>query len=124
SVPRPTLEEVLNGALGITNRAFGYNPSFLYPRQGGIRQLPESFVPHLHNLHLNRKAVEVCLRERTVRFNDDRIYAYDALVSTIPLPHLLHIIRDLPDEVRKAGESLRYISVYDANLGVMRPGIS
>jgi protoporphyrinogen oxidase len=124
SVPRPTLEEVLNGALGITNRAFGYNPCFLYPKRGGIRQLPESLARHVSDLHLNKKAVEISLRERTVRFDDGAAYSYDALVSTIPLPILLRTVRDLPGEIRKAGESLRYISVYDVNLGVRRPNIS
>lgn len=124
SVPRPTLDEILNGALGINNRAFGYNPSFLYPKRGGIRQLADSLAAHVKNLHLNRSAVEVSLREKTVRFDDGEVYSYDSLVSTIPLPQLLRIIGDLPDEVRRAGQSLRYISVYDVNLGVGRAGIS
>ena len=31
SIPKPNLEEVINGALGIKNRQFGYNPVFYYP---------------------------------------------------------------------------------------------
>jgi protoporphyrinogen oxidase len=124
SVPRPTLEEILNGALGITNRAFGYNPSFLYPKRGGIRQLPESFVRHVTNLHLNKSVVEISPSEQTVRFDGGETHRFDSLVSTIPLPTLLRSLRGLPDEVRKAGESLRYISVYDVNLGINRPNIS
>jgi len=124
SVPRPTLDEILNGALGIKNRAFGYNPSFLYPKQGGIRQLPESFVRHIRDLHLKRKVVEISLQARTVRFEDNALYSYEALVSTMPLPCLLKSIQDLPEEIRKAGESLRYLSIYDVNLGVKRPHIS
>ncbi|MCI0527833.1 MAG: FAD-dependent oxidoreductase, partial [Nitrospira sp.] len=111
-------------ALGIKNRAFGYNPSFLYPKRGGICQLPESFVKYIQNLHLKKKAVEVSLQQRSIRFDDNTIYSYDALVSTMPLPRLLQIIRDLPKEIQKAGEKLRYLSVYDINLGVKRAGIS
>ncbi|HWP49436.1 MAG TPA: FAD-dependent oxidoreductase [Candidatus Limnocylindrales bacterium] len=124
SVPRPTLDEILNGALGIKNRAFGYNPSFLYPKQGGICQLPQSFTKYIQNLHLKKKVVEISLQQRTICLDDNTVYSYDALVSTMPLPSLLRIIRDLPEEIRKAGKTLRYLSVYDVNLGVKRPGIS
>ena len=124
SVPRPTLEEILNGALGIGNRAFGYNPSFLYPKLGGIRQLPESFVPHVKNLQLNKSVSEINPQTQTVTFEDGDARHFDSIVSTIPLPSLLRAIRNLPEEVRKAGESLKYISVYDVNLGINRPAIS
>src|SRR5207249_3901933 len=43
-VPKPELKDVVNGALGIKDKAFGYNPSFLYPTQGGIGVLPGSLL--------------------------------------------------------------------------------
>ena len=36
SIPKPTLDEVVNGALGLTNQGMGYNPRFIYPRTGGL----------------------------------------------------------------------------------------
>jgi len=124
SVPRPTLEEILNGALGIANRAFGYNPSFLYPKRGGICQLPGAFVPHIKNLQLNKTVVEIDPVKQIVRFEDGGVQYFDSVVSTIPLPNLLRAIPNLPEDVRRAGESLRYISVYDVNLGIRRPQVS
>src|SRR5438128_10679908 len=44
-VPKPDLKDVINGALGIKDKAFGYNPTFLYPAQGGISVLPRAFLP-------------------------------------------------------------------------------
>src|SRR2546426_214873 len=44
SIPRPTLKEVLDGAFGTTVRGLGYNPTFLYPRRGGISVLPEALA--------------------------------------------------------------------------------
>src|SRR6476660_7928151 len=35
SIPKPSLDEVMNGALGLTNKGMGYNPRFIYPRNGG-----------------------------------------------------------------------------------------
>ncbi len=42
---------------------------------------------------------------------------------TLPLPSLIQMLQPLP-EIKRAGESLRYISVYDVNIGVKRPNIS
>ena len=36
AVPRPSLAQVVRGALGLENRGMGYNPTFRYPRRGGI----------------------------------------------------------------------------------------
>ncbi len=44
SIPKPTLEEVVNGALGMTNTGMGYNPRFSYPKEGGIQCLPEALA--------------------------------------------------------------------------------
>ncbi len=44
SIPKPCLDEVVNGALGLTNRGMGYNPRFIYPRTGGIDCLPQALA--------------------------------------------------------------------------------
>ena len=41
-VPQPTLEDVIDGALGLHERPVGYNATFRYPRSGGIRLLPDA----------------------------------------------------------------------------------
>lgn len=126
SIPKPTLDEFLNGALGIKNRDFGYNPTFFYPKTGGAEQLPMAFLRHLQpeHIHYMKKAVEIDTEEQLIRFEDHSTYHYDVLISTIPLKHLVKIIRDVPDHVFRAGGQLRYISVYDVNIGVNRPNIS
>src|SRR6266481_7947451 len=39
-IPRPSLEDVLRGALGFSREALGYNARFVYPREDGIGALP------------------------------------------------------------------------------------
>lgn len=126
SIPKPTLDEFLNGALGIKNRAFGYNPTFLYPRSGGTGQLPQALAARLHanHLHYRKKAIAIDTETRLIRFEDGLTCSYDRVISTLPLPHLLHLLQPLPQEIKQACASLRYISVYDVNIGVKRPHIS
>ena len=45
-VPKPTLKEVVEGALGIGQDNIGYNASFLYPKQGGIETLAKAILTH------------------------------------------------------------------------------
>jgi protoporphyrinogen oxidase len=126
SIPKLTLDEFLNGALGIQNPDFGYNPTFLYPATGGVEQLPIAFLRHLPPdcVHYTKKAIEIDATDRTLRFDDHSTYHYDTLISTIPLKYLVEIIRDVPEQVSRAAKELRYISVYDVNIGVNRPKIS
>ncbi|PIE34945.1 protoporphyrinogen oxidase [candidate division KSB3 bacterium] len=126
SIPKPTFEEFLNGALGIKNSDFGYNPTFLYPESGGIFQLPLAFLSSLQadKLHLRKKVVAVDAQKRLVTFDDRSSYHYDRLISTLPLKTFVGLLQNIPESIRNAADHLRYISVYDINIGVNRPYIS
>lgn len=58
-VPKPDVKDVVSGALGIKDKAFGYNPSFQYPVSGGIKVLPEAFLPSVENLSYDSDLVEI-----------------------------------------------------------------
>ncbi len=124
SIPVPTLEEVVGGALGITNDHMGYSAQFLYPDEGGIGILPMAFLPHLNEAHYNKQVTMVDLKEKRAWFSDGDSRAYTELVSTMPLPELLGMIRDLPDDLAELGKGLRHISVLDINLGISRGNLT
>lgn len=123
-VPKPELKDVINGALGIKDKAFGYNPSFLYPAQGGIEVLPQAFLPGVRDIVYGSELVEVDTARRRATFLDGRVEDYETLVSTIPVPELVRRCTDLPQAVRDAAAGLRCVSVYNVNLGVARDRVS
>jgi protoporphyrinogen oxidase len=123
-VPKPKLKDVINGALGIKDKAFGYNPTFLYPAQGGIGALPQAFLPGVKEIVYGSELVEVDTQRRRAVFQDGRIEDYDTLVSTMPVPELVRLCTDLPQAIRDAATGLRCVSVYNVNLGVARERIS
>src|SRR2546427_10089117 len=123
-VPKPDLKDVINGALGIKDKAFGYNPTFLYPAQGGIGMLPRAFLPGVRDIVYNCELIEVETKRRRATFSDSRVEVYDTLVSTIPVPELVRRCTDLPKAIRAAADGLRCVSVYNVNLGVAREKIS
>ena len=126
-VPKPDVKDVVNGALGIKDKAFGYNPSFLYPASGGIKVLPEAFLPSIRNLAYDSELVAIETGRRQAVFRSSRgewTEAYERIVSTIPLPDLARCCVDLPPSVRALASTLRWVSVSNVNLAVAREHIS
>ena len=109
-VPKPDVKDVVSGALGIKDKAFGYNPSFQYPVSGGIKVLPEAFLPSVENLTYGSELVEIETGRRRAVFRSaqgERIEEYDRIISTIPLPELVRRCADLPASMRELAGALR-----------------
>src|SRR3989442_1685925 len=122
SIPRPTLREILDGAFGATVRGLGYNPTFLYPRRGGISVLPEALALRGLEVKLNETVVAVDARARAVHLAGGQVVRYEKLVSTIPLDRLLQIARGLSSDLPRIGERLRAVRVLNLSLGAAREG--
>jgi protoporphyrinogen oxidase len=123
-VPKPALEEVINGAFSDQTKKFGYNATFYYPKEGGIQALAFAFAKDLKNIRLNTSVKSVDLARKQAVLSTGEEVTFDFLVNTIPLQHFLDLSSGLSDEIRKERPKLRWSSVYDINLGVKRPNIS
>ncbi len=123
-IPCPTLEEVIDGALGVNLKGFGYNQEFLYPLRGGIQVLPQAFLSKVENVHLGKEAKSIDIEKGVIQFRDGSETTYRSLISSLPLDVLLQCIEPLPDEIKDFKNALRYVSVININLGVKREGIS
>lgn len=124
SIPVPTLDEIIEGALGLNNRHMGYSARFLYPEEGGIEAIPKAFLPHVGNLHYHQALTRIDPKEKRAWFDDGSSVIYDYLVSTIPLPELLDMLRGLSAAIADWKDGLKHISVWDVNLGIDDDGIS
>jgi protoporphyrinogen oxidase len=121
-VPKPDLEEVVDGALGLHDDRVGYNAVFRYPERGGIRMLPDRVAEGVPELRCGSEVVRVCVGERWLELADGQRLAFDAVVATISLPSLLDMVVDeLPDDIAIARRSLRWVRVLNIALGVSGP---
>jgi protoporphyrinogen oxidase len=123
-VPRPKLEDVVAGAVGLNDRELGYNAKFWYPRLG-IGQLAKGLASAIEpgaarGIELGRSPRRIDWRARVTHVDDERI-PYDALISTIPLPTLLAILVDVPERVREAAGRLRCTHVYYLDVALNEP---
>jgi protoporphyrinogen oxidase len=118
-VPKPTLEEVVDGAFGLHRSEVGYNATFRYPRSGGIRMLPDAVAARVPGLQLESRVVGVHLGERWLETASGDRTTFDRLISTVSLPTLLDmVLDDLPGEVARARRVLRWVRVLNVALGV------
>jgi protoporphyrinogen oxidase len=130
-VPVPSIDEMIRGAKEKVKKDYGPNAHFLYPRRGGIGAIADALASRVGNISLNSEAVEIdpegpggvnvtyredCGRKRTIES--------DAVLSSMPLPEIVKIVRDAPNEVVEASERLVYNSLICVNIGVDRPRIS
>lgn len=122
-IPRPSIEDVIKGALGFSRESLGYNARFVYPREGGISSLPRAFaralkVPPLYNTAVTK----VEPQSRKVTLSDGRQVSYRRLLNTAPLPQFLALLADLPEELHQAARRLRATTVHYFDIGVRGPG--
>lgn len=124
-VPVPQLKDVLEGSQKLYEKEYGPNALFRYPLKSGISKIPESFVHRLNNkIFLNKEAISLSFKNKSIRFKNGTVLFYDSLVSTIPIPELFNIIQEMaPSHIKNAVKSLRCNSILCVNIGMEKVDI-
>lgn len=123
-IPRPSVEVVVEGALGLSKEALGYNAEFLYPKRGGIGALPEAIHAAAGRpAELGRQPVAIDLPARRAKMADGEHIPFSRLVSTVPLSRLVELLMAgspsaVPDPVARAKDQLRTNSVLYFDIGI------
>jgi protoporphyrinogen oxidase len=122
-VYRPSLEEVLHGALSPSGPQTHYITHFRYPTQGGFVSYLKKFVP-LGNLRLSHELVAIDPRSRELRFSNGHVMQYEELISSVPLPDLVRMIQGAPADIVEASQRLACTTCVLVNVGVNRQDLS
>ena len=120
---RPSLEEVLQGALSASSPHKHYITHFRYPSAGGFFSYLKKFVP-LGNIRLNHQLTSIDVRRRELVFDNGHRTSYDALVSSVPLPDVMRMITGAPQDVVDASRRLACSTCVLVNIGVNRADLS
>ena len=117
-IPRPTLDEVVRGALGIGERTAGYNATFWYPCSGGIEALPRAIARDLRSgeVRVGARIAALDLERRRLRLESGEQISYAKLVYTLPLSGVARLLSG-PGEVVEAARKLRFVSVTVVEIG-------
>ncbi|HVY83318.1 MAG TPA: NAD(P)-binding protein [Steroidobacteraceae bacterium] len=120
---RPSLEELLRGALAPWTPDRHYITHFRYPKNGGFQSYLRD-LPRLGELRLEHKVVAIDPKERVVRFANGRATGYDGLVSSVALPDLVPMITGTPQDIIDASQRLACTTCVLVNVGVDRADLS
>ncbi|HUT79297.1 MAG TPA: NAD(P)-binding protein, partial [Polyangia bacterium] len=116
---RPTLEEVLRGALSPSTSDVHYIDRFRYPNHGGFY----SYLRTIHessDLRMGHEAIRIDPKARIVTFANGATADYSGLVSSIPLRDLIPMIDGAPERVLEAARALAATGVVVINIGIDR----
>ena len=116
---RPSLDEVLRGALSRDTPEVHYIDRFRYPIAGGFY----SYLSPLHktsDLRMEHDLVRLSPVEKVLHFASGQQESYAHLVSSIPLPVLVPMIDGTPPEVIEASAALAATSCVIVNVGIDR----
>jgi protoporphyrinogen oxidase len=118
------LEEMLRGALSPwTPEAEHYVSNFRYPTNGGFVSYLEKF-PSIADLKLGHELIGVDSKRKELRFANGVVTNYDRLVSSVPLPDLVPMIAETPQDVIEASQRLACTTCVLVNIGVNREDLS
>jgi protoporphyrinogen oxidase len=120
---RPSLEEMLKGALAPWKPDVHYITNFRYPTNGGFLSYLKD-LPGIADLRLGHELVAVDHSRRELRFSNGFVTGYDALVSSIALPDLVPMIAGTPPDVVEASRKLACSTCVLVNVGVDRADLS
>ncbi len=115
-VPRPSLEDVLAGTVGVAPRPLGYNAEFFYPK-GGIGELAAAMARKLPRLDVGQPALRVDPLHKLV-MTPEHAVSYDALVVTLPLPRFLDLLEPAPANLTLQASCLRATHLFYYDIGI------
>jgi protoporphyrinogen oxidase len=120
---RPTLDEILHGALAGQRASVHYVDTFRYPSFGGFVSYLEAFAKRFE-LRLNHRVCGLDPKERILRFSNGQSTPYERVISSMPLPELIPLIDGVPADVLDASRRLAFTTAVLINLGIQRADIS
>jgi protoporphyrinogen oxidase len=117
---RPTLDQVLLGALKPEPLDVHYVDRFRYPTRGGFCSYLKPFE-EMVDLHCGYRATVIDHAARTITFANGATAEYEQLISSIPLPRLIPMIAGAPKDVVEAAARLACTQLVLVNIGINRP---
>lgn len=115
-------KEILRGAFEQRDDNHYYANEMRYPKKGGYISFIEGMVK-VCDIRLNNKAESISLSNKTIKFSNGDAVNYDDLISSLPLPEIINIIDDVPEDIKKAANSLLYTSIDLISVGFNIPSV-
>jgi protoporphyrinogen oxidase len=120
---KPTLEEVEKGCLSDLTPNTYYTKEMRYPEKGGYKSFLIPMVEGL-DIRTNSKINGINCDLKEITLSNNEVLDYNNLISSLPLPEICKLIKNVPENVLSASKKLNYTSGYLVSLGFNKPEIA
>ncbi|MBE5850471.1 MAG: hypothetical protein E7298_09985 [Lachnospiraceae bacterium] len=118
----PDLNVMLRSAMVENKEIAHYSKEARYPVKGGFKEYLRPLAKNTKILY-NVTVTQIDVVEKNITLSDGRVLDYEGIVSTIPLPELIKVIKDVPDEIMECADRLDHTSGAMISLGFSRPKV-
>lgn len=82
-----------------------------YPARGGFGEIARALASGVCDLRLNARVAGIDLKRREVVMDGGQSIRWDRLISTLPIPELLRLLPEVPQNLRDDAASLERLSL-------------
>lgn len=117
---RAEFDEILFGAFSTETPNTYYTKEMRYPKVGGYKAFIQPLIDAA-DIRMNHRAVAIDTTKKIVTFGNGVQVVYQTLVSTLPLPVIVALIRAVPPPVEEAANTLKATSIDLISIGFNKP---
>ena len=102
---RADVKEILTGSFNAETENTYYLNEVRYPKEGGYKAFLNPMLEEIE-VKTNHQVVSISPDGKKVVFDNGHSETYTDIISTIPLPEIIKLIDDVPEDVVRSAESL------------------
>ena len=116
-VYQPSVEEVIAGSKTAETPNTYYAKEMRYPKYGGYKQFLK-VLGDVADIRYNKEVVQIDTESKRVSFSDGSEVEYSRLISSLPLPEMVKIVKNTPIEVVEAASKLECTCGYHVSIAL------
>ncbi|WP_196792723.1 FAD-dependent oxidoreductase, partial [Helicobacter canadensis] len=113
---KPNMDEILMGAMSEDTPVTYYAKEMYYPVKGGYRSFLQNMVKEIDIVY-QKEATIIDSEKKIIYFSDETKVKYEKLISTIPLPALVKMLKNTSQDILESSRHLYATSVALVSLG-------
>ena len=119
---KPSIDEVIKGSQTEDTPVTYYAKEMRYPAKGGFKAYLKELAKDA-DIRLNQEVQSINYREKTIKTKDGKLYHYDELISSLPLPEIILMMDDVPLDIKKSASELENTSGYHISIALKTKNI-
>lgn len=119
---QPSIEEVIQGCKFSDTPITYYSKEMRYPKKGGYKQF-FSILAQNQDIRYGQQVIEINPVKKIVKTENGIEFAYNRLISSLPLPKIVKMLSSVPDVVMDASEKLKCTCGYQISMGLKTKNI-